>query len=140
MRALKTYISALLVVTVMGGLLPLPAMAHRITERVYDPSTGETYRRSVPHRHLEDGTIEYLDDSSYTSSSYYSNSYAPSYSSYYSSPYYSSSSYRPYGYSSYYRPYGYSSDYGDGYGSHQSGVGPALLGAGIGYAIGRSRR
>ena len=130
MRALKKFISGLLVVTVIGGLLPLPAMAHRITERVTDPSTGETYLRSVPHRHLADGTIEYLDDSSYTSSSYYSNSYAPSYDSYYSSPYYSSS---------YYRPYGYSSYYGDGYGARRSGVGPALLGAGIGYAIGRSR-
>lgn len=117
MWTLKRSIAALMLVAVLSG----PAMAHRMFERVYDPSTGDTFRQEVPHRHRADGSVVVYDSD-------YSYSSPRSYSSYYSTPYYSSS---------YYRPYGYAGDYGY---RRQSSVGPALLGAGIGYAIGRSSR
>ena len=132
MGALRRNIATLLVVTMICGLLPLPAMAHRMTERVYDPSTGDTFRQVVPHRHRADGTVVILDGSVRSQSVYDNYSYSP-YSTYYSSPYYSSSSYRPYGYYGGYNDYGYRRSSG-------SSIAPALLGAGLGYAIGRSSR
>jgi hypothetical protein len=126
MRALKRYIAAALVLSVVAGLLPAPAQAHRMFERVYDPSTGDTYRQSVEHRHRFDGTIVVLGDSDYYSSYSYPTT---TYRTYGYSPYYSSS----YGYSPYYSS-GY---YGDGY-RRRSSAGPALLGAAAGFAIGRA--
>lgn len=107
----------------MGGLLPVPATAHRLFERAYDPSTGDSYRQEVSHRHRADGSVVVYDDTAYDT-----NPYSRPYSTYYSAPYYSSSYYRPYGYSDY------------GYRRRGSSIGPALLGAGIGYAIGRNSR
>lgn len=116
-------IATLLVVVVIGGLLPVPALAHRMFERVQDPSTGDSYRQEASHRHRADGSVVVYDDTAYDT-----HTYSRPYSTYYSAPYYSSSYYRPYGYSDYsYRRGG-------------SSIGPALLGAGIGYAIGRNAR
>lgn len=125
MQALKRSIAAFLLVSVAAGLLPLQAQAHRIIERVHDPSTGESDRHSVAHRHRWDGTVVILEDS-----------YAPGYYDNYS---YHPSTYRTYGCSPYYDSYRYDGD-GHRYRSGGSRVGSALLGAGIGYAIGRSTR
>lgn len=121
MRALKRTVALVLVAAMGLGLFPIQAFAHRMTERVCD-SDGYCYRQSVAHRHNWDGTITVLDDTSYSSYSYYP-----------STTYYSS-----YGYS----PYYYGSGYYDRPYYRRSGVGAAgVIGAAaLGYSIGRHHR
>ena len=117
MRALKRYVAAVLVLSVVGGLLPIQAFAYSV-ERVCD-SDGYCYRRIIH----DDGTVTTVDDNS----RYYSNyDYYPYRTySYGYSPYYSGSDYY------YDRPY-----------YRRGGVGAAgVIGAAaLGYTIGRHHR
>lgn len=127
MSALKRTLAAAVFMSIVAGVLPTQALAHRMFERVFDPSTGETYRQEVPHRHRSDGSVV-MQSNSYQSSFYDDYSYAPrSYRTYGYSPYSSSGYYDPY----YDRPYNRRGG---------SSIGNALGTAALGYGLSRALR